>query len=53
VGSARAAYAALPEVRLDKILEIQRRMAAGAFQPSAEDLADAILDSTARSLLCR
>jgi anti-sigma28 factor (negative regulator of flagellin synthesis) len=50
---ARAAYAELPDLRLDKVLEIRRRMAAGTFDPSAEELADAILASASNSLLCR
>lgn len=53
VAHARVVYFALPDIRIEKIREIQRRMAAGAFQPSAADLADAILDSAAKSLLCR
>lgn len=50
---ARSAYAALPDVRLDRVLEMRRRLANGLFQPSAEELADAILSAAARSIPCR
>lgn len=50
---ARAAYAELPDLRLDKVLEIRHRMALGQFEPSAEELADAILASASNSRLCR
>ena len=50
---ARAAYAQLPDLRLDKVFAIRRRMASGLFDPTAEELAGAILASAARSRLCR
>lgn len=49
---ARRAYASLPDIRLDKVLEIRRRMEAGLYNTSAEDLADAILYSASNALLC-
>jgi anti-sigma28 factor (negative regulator of flagellin synthesis) len=50
---ARAAYAALPDIRLDKVREVRRRMAAGKFNPSAGDLADAILAFADNTRRCR
>ena len=50
---ARAAYAELPDLRLHKVFDIRHRMAAGLFEPSAQELADAILASAAKSRLCR
>lgn len=49
---ASEACRALPEVRLGKVMDMRRRIALGLFHPSAGDLADAILASAARSLLC-
>jgi anti-sigma28 factor (negative regulator of flagellin synthesis) len=49
---ARAAYAQLPDIRLDKVMEIRRRMDAGLYNTSAEDLAEAILCSAANAFLC-
>jgi flagellar biosynthesis anti-sigma factor FlgM len=33
----------LPDVRQDRVNEIKQKIAAGNYQPSAEDIADAIL----------
>lgn len=49
---ARIAYAGLPDIRMDKVLDIRRRMDAGLYRTSAEELADAILCSASNALLC-
>lgn len=41
--AARSLYAGLPEVREDKVAEITRQMEQGRYQPSAGEIADAIL----------
>ena len=43
IGAARALYARLPEVREDKVAAITRQMQEGRYDPSAEEIADAIL----------
>jgi len=43
VEAARALYARLPEVREEKVAEITRQMEQGRYQPSADEIADAIL----------
>lgn len=43
IEAARALYARLPEVREDKVAQITRQMQEGRYDPSAEEIADAIL----------
>ena len=43
VEAARALYARLPDVREDKVAEITRQMEEGRYDPSSDEIADAIL----------